>query len=139
GGGGGGRAGGPLGRPPGGRGGGARSPPRPAAPPPVRAGAAENRHAFGFTSRRKRQTRKAIGDHPPVSRREWTLIALAAVLVLAAGLAHYLHANDVLAFLVAAGAIAVLAHLVGVATEQLGGRVGPSSAGVIQSGLGNLP
>jgi Ca2+:H+ antiporter len=33
----------------------------------------------------------------------------------------------------------VLAHLVGVATDQLGGRVGPSSAGVIQSGLGNLP
>jgi Ca2+:H+ antiporter len=61
------------------------------------------------------------------------------VLVGAAALAHYLHANDVLAFLVAAAAIALLAHIVGLATEQLGGRVGPSAAGVVQSGLGNLP
>jgi Ca2+:H+ antiporter len=40
---------------------------------------------------------------------------------------------------VAALAIAVLARLVGSATEQLGSRVGSSVAGVIQSGLGNLP
>jgi len=74
-----------------------------------------------------------------VSRREWGLAGLGALLVLAAGLAHYLHANSVVAFLVAAAAIALLAHLVGIATEQLGGRVGPSAAGVVQSGLGNLP
>ena len=29
--------------------------------------------------------------------------------------------------------------MVGSATEQLGGRVGSSAAGVVQSGLGNLP
>jgi Ca2+:H+ antiporter len=45
----------------------------------------------------------------------------------------------VLTFVVAALAIAMLARLVGSATEQLGGRVGSSAAGVIQSGLGNLP
>ncbi|HSC49334.1 MAG TPA: hypothetical protein VLD16_03640 [Gaiellaceae bacterium] len=74
-----------------------------------------------------------------MSRGEWRLAGLAAALVVAAGLAHYLHANDVVAFLVAAAAIALLAHLVGLATDQLGGRVGSSAAGVIQSGLGNLP
>jgi Ca2+:H+ antiporter len=74
-----------------------------------------------------------------VSRGEWRAIGLAAVLVLAAGLAHYLHANAVFAFIVAAAAIAVLAHLVGAATDQLGGRVGPSKAGAVQSALGNLP
>jgi Ca2+:H+ antiporter len=45
----------------------------------------------------------------------------------------------VLAFALAALAIAVLARLVGGATEQLGSRVGSSVAGVIQSALGNLP
>ena len=48
-------------------------------------------------------------------------------------------ATPVLAFLVAALAIAMLARLVGGATEQLGGRVGSSAAGVVQSALGNLP
>jgi Ca2+:H+ antiporter len=74
-----------------------------------------------------------------VRRADWILLALAAVLMAAAGIAHYAHANAVLAFVLAAAAIAVLAHLVGVATEQLGGRVGSSAAGVVQSGLGNLP
>jgi Ca2+:H+ antiporter len=53
--------------------------------------------------------------------------------------AHFADATPVLAFVVAALAIAVLARLVGSATEQLGSRVGSSVAGVIQSGLGNLP
>jgi Ca2+:H+ antiporter len=63
----------------------------------------------------------------------------AVVLVIAAAAAHYLDATPVLAFLVAAAAIALLARLVGAATEQLGGLVGSSAAGVVQSGLGNLP
>ena len=50
-----------------------------------------------------------------------------------------LDANPVVTFIVAAVAIALLARLVGGATEQLGGRVGSSAAGVVQSGLGNLP
>jgi Ca2+:H+ antiporter len=66
-------------------------------------------------------------------------LVLAALAVLAAALAHFLDATPVLAFLVAAVAIALLARLVGSATEQLGGRVGSSAAGVVQSGLGNLP
>src|SRR5436309_6788747 len=59
--------------------------------------------------------------------------------MVAAGLAHFLDVTPVVTFLVAAVAIALLARLVGGATEQLGGRVGSSAAGVVQSALGNLP
>ena len=59
--------------------------------------------------------------------------------MVAAGLAHYLDVTPVATFIVAAAAIALLARLVGGATEQLGGRVGSSAAGVVQSALGNLP
>lgn len=72
-------------------------------------------------------------------RREWIELGVVAILVALAGIAHYAHANAVLAFFVAAIAIAALARLVGQSTEQLGGRVGTGPAGVIQSGLGNLP
>lgn len=66
-------------------------------------------------------------------------LGLAAVLVAAAGIAHFADATPVLTFVVAALAIAILARLVGGATEQLGSRLGSAAAGVIQSGLGNLP
>jgi Ca2+:H+ antiporter len=74
-----------------------------------------------------------------VTRRDLVELAIAAVLVAAAGAAHYGGATPVLVFLVAALAIAMLARLVGGATEQLGGRLGSSVAGVVQSALGNLP
>ena len=74
-----------------------------------------------------------------MNRGELREIGLAAVLVVGAAVAHYADATPVLAFAVAAVAIALLARLVGSATEQLGGRVGSSAAGVVQSALGNLP
>jgi Ca2+:H+ antiporter len=74
-----------------------------------------------------------------VTRSDIRQLALAGVFVAGAAAAHYLGANPVLAFAVSAAAIALLARLVGGATEQLGGRVGSSAAGVVQSALGNLP
>jgi Ca2+:H+ antiporter len=74
-----------------------------------------------------------------VGRRDLMELGICAVLLAAAAAAHYAHATPVLAFLVAAVAIAVLARLVGSATEQLGAHVGAGGAGVIQSALGNLP
>jgi Ca2+:H+ antiporter len=74
-----------------------------------------------------------------VTRRDGIELGVAGILVVGAGVAHFADATPVLAFVVAALAIAVLARLVGSATEQLGSRVGSSVAGVIQSGLGNLP
>lgn len=74
-----------------------------------------------------------------MNRSDIRQIALAAAFVVAAALAHYLDAPAVATFTVAALAIALLARLVGGATEQLASRVGSSRAGVVQSALGNLP
>jgi Ca2+:H+ antiporter len=78
-------------------------------------------------------------DDTEVSRRDVIELAIAAVFVVAAAVAHFADATPVLAFIAAAAAIALLARLVGGATEQLGSRVGSSVAGVVQSALGNLP
>jgi Ca2+:H+ antiporter len=74
-----------------------------------------------------------------MSRGDLRQIGLATLLVAAAAAAHFLHVTSVLAFAVAAAAIALLAQLVGGATEQLGGRLGSSAAGVVQSPWGISP
>ena len=74
-----------------------------------------------------------------MNRRDFIELGIAGVLVVVAGAVHYAGATPVLSFLAAAVAIAVLARLVGGATEQLGSRLGSSVAGVVQSALGNLP
>jgi Ca2+:H+ antiporter len=74
-----------------------------------------------------------------VTRREAIEFALGAALVAAAAVVHFGDVTPVAQFIVAAVAIAALARLVGVATEQLGSRVGSGGAGAIQSALGNLP
>jgi Ca2+:H+ antiporter len=56
-----------------------------------------------------------------------------------AGVAHYAGWTAVLAFALAAVALAGLAHLVSVGTEQVGERFGPGVTGLLQSTLGNLP
>jgi Ca2+:H+ antiporter len=74
-----------------------------------------------------------------MNRRDLVELVVAAVLVAAAATVHYAGVDPVVSFVVAALAIAMLARLVGGATEQLGGRLGSSAAGVVQSALGNLP
>ncbi len=68
------------------------------------------------------------------------LVIIAAVFVTAfAGILYYSKANVVLAFVITAAALAMLAKIVGDATEQLGSRMGPGATGILQSALGNLP
>lgn len=74
-----------------------------------------------------------------MERKEKIIIGLCAITTIAAGTLHYTHANAVLAFSVTAAALALLAMIVGDATEQLGSRLGPGATGVLQSALGNLP
>ena len=64
---------------------------------------------------------------------------VAAALVAIAGALDLAGLNAVLRFVAAAVALAMLARLVGTATEQLGGRLGAGGAGSVQSALGNLP
>lgn len=74
-----------------------------------------------------------------MEKKEKVIIVLSVVATIVAGILHYAHANAVLAFAVTAAALALLAMIVGDATEQLGSRLGPGATGILQSGLGNLP
>jgi Ca2+:H+ antiporter len=72
-------------------------------------------------------------------RRTTIVLAAVAALTAGAGAARFGHAPSVLAFLVAAAALAGLAWVVSFATEQVGERFGSAATGVLQSTLGNLP
>src|SRR5437870_10823030 len=74
-----------------------------------------------------------------LSRSEWLITGGAIVLTAVAGLLTAAHANAVITFVFAGGALALLAALVGQGTEQVGSRLGPGATGVLQASLGNLP
>ncbi len=74
-----------------------------------------------------------------MKKKEKIIIALAVIITLVAGLLHYQEINAVVTFSITAIALALLAMIVGDATEQLGSRLGPGATGILQSALGNLP
>lgn len=74
-----------------------------------------------------------------MKRNEKILIGLAIISIAFAGFLKYLNANALLSFIINACALALLAKIVGDATEQLGSRFGPAATGILQSALGNLP
>src|SRR3954465_5812483 len=74
-----------------------------------------------------------------MDKKEKIIIASSLIVAGIAGMLHYIHANAVVAFVITAGALALLAMVVGDATEQLGSRMGPGATGILQSALGNLP
>ena len=74
-----------------------------------------------------------------MNRNEWLITGAAVVLSIVAGLLTAIHAHAVLTFVVSGAALALLAALVGMGTEQIGSRLGPGATGVLQSSLGNLP
>jgi Ca2+:H+ antiporter len=74
-----------------------------------------------------------------VDRKEKIIIGFCIAATVLAGVLHYAEANALASFLTAAAALALLAMIVGDATEQLGTRLGPGATGVLQSSLGNLP
>ena len=67
------------------------------------------------------------------------MLTAAVAATLLSGLLTLLGAGAVLLFVISGLALALLAALVGAATEQLGSRMGPGATGVLQSALGNLP
>lgn len=74
-----------------------------------------------------------------MTRRELLELAAAGALVGVAAACRYAALGHVVTFALSALALAVLARLVGTATEQLGARLGSGGASVVQSALGNLP
>ena len=67
------------------------------------------------------------------------MFAIGAALCVMSAVTHYGDLGQVTAFVVAGGAIAVLALLVGLAVDQIAERLGAGATGVLQSALGNLP
>jgi len=62
------------------------------------------------------------------------------VVTVLAGVARYAHGvSAVIAFLLATLALAGMAWIVAVSTEQVGRRLGPAATGLMQSTVGNLP
>jgi Ca2+:H+ antiporter len=74
-----------------------------------------------------------------LERTERIVLGVIALVTLLAALANYGGWPSGLAFGLATVALAGLAHVVGLATEQVGRRFGPAVTGVLQSTLGNLP
>ncbi len=74
-----------------------------------------------------------------MDKKEKIIIATAVIITAIAGTLHYTHANAVIGFVITTTALALLAMIVGDATEQLGSRMGPGTTGILQSALGNLP
>lgn len=74
-----------------------------------------------------------------MQRKEKIIVVLCVIATVLSGVLHFAEANAVLAFGVTAAALALLAVIVGDATEQLGSRLGPGATGILQSALGNLP
>jgi len=74
-----------------------------------------------------------------MSRSEWLITGGAIVLSAVAGVLTAIHAHPVITFVFSGSALAILAALVGIGTEQIGSRLGPGATGVLQSSLGNLP
>lgn len=74
-----------------------------------------------------------------MEKKEKVIIAVGLFITAFAGFLHYSKVNEVLGFVITAAALALLAMIVGDATEQLGRRMGPGATGILQSALGNLP
>ncbi len=72
-------------------------------------------------------------------KKEKIIIGISVIVTAIAGILNNVHSNVVLSFVVSAAALALLAKVVGDATEQLGSRFGPAATGILQSALGNLP
>jgi Ca2+:H+ antiporter len=68
------------------------------------------------------------------------VLLLTALLTALAGAARYAHGvSSIAAFVLAGLALAGLAWIVSLATEQVGGRFGPAVTGLLHSTIGNLP
>jgi Ca2+:H+ antiporter len=88
---------------------------------------------------RNRTTPRA-GPLSGLTRTERVVLAAVVLATALAGIARYAHGvSRVIAFVLATIALAGLAWLVALGTEQVGERLGPAATGMMQSTVGNLP
>jgi Ca2+:H+ antiporter len=74
-----------------------------------------------------------------LARTDRIVVGGVAVTTALAGIARYAHWAALPAFILATISLAGLAHVVSVGVEQVGERLGPGIAGLLQATLGNLP
>ena len=74
-----------------------------------------------------------------MKKNEKIVILIAAIVLAASGVLNYSNSNAIISFGVSAGALALLAKIVGDGTQQVGRHFGPAATGILQSALGNLP
>jgi Ca2+:H+ antiporter len=79
------------------------------------------------------------GRLPGLTRIERVGLTAVALLTVLSGVAHYVSAPHVLAFLLAGSALGGGAWIVSLATEEVGASLGVAATGLLQSTLGNLP
>ena len=72
-------------------------------------------------------------------KNEWTIFVAALIASILTAILTFTSANAVLVFLISAVALAMLASLVGQATEQLGTYMGPGATGVVQASVASMP
>jgi Ca2+:H+ antiporter len=84
--------------------------------------------------------RAAEARQTGLSKVEWLTLAAVVLATIAAGITRYAHGvSKVLAFVLAALALAGMAWIVSFSTDQVGRRFGAGVTGLMQSTLGNLP
>lgn len=72
-------------------------------------------------------------------KNEWTIFVVALVAALLTAVLSFAHVSSVLIFLISAVALAMLASVVGQATEQLGNYLGPGPTGILQASVASMP
>ena len=80
------------------------------------------------------------GAESGLTRNEVVVLAAVAALTVLAGVTRYAHSvSRVAAFVVATLALAGLAWIIAMGTEQVGERIGTAATGILQATVGNLP
>ncbi|HLO34190.1 MAG TPA: calcium/proton exchanger [Anaerolineales bacterium] len=72
-------------------------------------------------------------------KNEWTIFVVALAASLLTAVLTFANANAGLIFLISAIALAILAAVVGQATEQLGNYMGPGATGIVQASIASMP
>src|SRR4026207_800453 len=72
-------------------------------------------------------------------KREWTSFVIALAATILTAVLTLTHSNAVVTFIMSGVALAILALVVGEATEQLGNLLGPGATGVVQASIASMP
>src|SRR6266516_2245399 len=72
-------------------------------------------------------------------KNEWTIFVIALIASITTAVLTFASVNAAFVFLIGAIALAILATVVGQATEQLGNYMGPGATGIVQASLASMP